>query len=170
MFLAIVQHAPRWVWFLLAALLALGVSLSFPRRMSLRRAIVVPVAMVTLSLAGVVSAFAHTPLALVAWALGIAAALAATRALGLWRGIAWSAADARLVVPGSWLPLLMIVTLFAIKFCVGALLAMNPALAHDTGFAASAGLAYGAFSGLFFGRGVVMWQVARRNLQSALAV
>ena len=170
MFLSIVQHAPRWVWFLLAALLALGVSLSLPRRMSLRRAIVVPVAMVTLSLASVVSAFSQTPLALVAWAVGIAAALAATSALGLWRGIVWSAGDARLVVPGSWLPLLLMVTLFAIKFCVGVLLAMTPALAYEAGFAASVGLAYGAFNGFFFGRGVVMWQVARRNLHSALAV
>ena len=169
MFIAIVQHAPRWVWFLLVALIALGVSLSFPRRVSLRRAILVPAAMVTLSFYGVVSVFAQTPLALVAWAVGVAAALAGARAMRLWQGIAWSPADARVILPGSWVPLLLIVTLFGIKFGVGASLAMNPALAREAGFAAAVGLLYGGFSGVFLARGLAVWQVARQNLQSGLA-
>ena len=169
MFIAIVQHAPRWVWFLLVALIALGVWLSFPRRVSLRRAILVPVAMVTLSWYGVVSVFAQAPLALVAWAVGVAAALAGTRALGLWHGIAWSAADSHVILPGSWVPLMLIVALFSIKFGVGASLAMSPALARDAGFAAAVGLLYGLFSGVFLGRGIAVWDVARQNLQSGLA-
>ena len=167
MFIAIVQHAPRWVWFLLVGLLALGVSLSFPRRITLRRAVLVPIALLTLSLYSVVSVFAQAPLALAAWASGIAAALALTSALDLWRGIRWSAADARLAVPGSWLPMLLIVGLFSVKFGVGVRLAMGPGLALDPGFAATLGMLYGTFSGLFLGRGVAMWQVGHRR---ALAI
>ena len=84
------------------------------------------------------------------------------------RGIAWSPADAHVILPGSWVPLLLIVPLFSIKFGVGASLAMSPALAREAGFAAAAGLLYGVFSGVFLARGLAVWQVARQSFQSGL--
>jgi hypothetical protein len=74
-----------------------------------------------------------------------------------------------MLVPGSWLPMLLIVALFSVKFGVGVLLAMSPGLALEAGFAAEVGLAYGAFSGMFLGRGLAMWQVGRRSLRSRFA-
>lgn len=166
MIITIVQHAPRWVWFVLVALLALGVSQLFSRRISVQRATLLPIALAAASSYAVVTTFAQAWLAFAAWAAGIAAALALTIVLGVWRGVTWSARDQRLVVPGSWVPMLLIVARFAVKFVVGASLALGPALAHDVGFAAAVGLTYGCFSGVFLGRGVVMWQVARQGLQA----
>jgi hypothetical protein len=161
MFISIVQHAPTWVWVLLAALIALGVSQSFPRLMTVRRATLVPAALVGLSLYGVISAFGAQPLALAAWAAGLAAATLAAGAAKAWRGVRWAADQQRLQVPGSWLPMGLILALFTTKFGVGATLAMHPGFAADTSFAVEAGLVYGAFSGLFLARAVVMWKVAR---------
>jgi hypothetical protein len=170
MLITIVQHAPRWVWFVLAALLALGVSQLFSRHVSVQRATLLPIALAAASSYGVVMTFAQAWLALAAWATGVAAALALTIALEVWRGVTWSARDERLVVPGSWVPMLLIVARFSVKFGVGASLALGPSLAGDPGFAAAVGLTYGGFSGVFLGRGLVMWQVARQGLQTTRLV
>jgi hypothetical protein len=163
MSVAILQHVPSWVWVLLAALIALGISQSFPRRRTLRSATVLPVAMIVLSFYGVVSVFPGQPMALVAWAVGIAAAVMSSNMIGAWKDISWSEQDQCLIVPGSWAPLVLILGLFIVKFGVGAALATRPDFASDTLFAALAGLAYGSFSGVFFSRGLVMWKTARQT-------
>jgi hypothetical protein len=156
--------APPWVWGLLAALIALGVSQSLPRAVSLRRAAAVPVAMVLLSLYGVATGFASQPLALAAWAAGLAGALWAARATGAWPGIRWSAGERRVLVPGSWWPMLLMLAIFGTKFAVGVMLARQVAVAQEPLFAVAVGLAYGGFSGVFLARGLAMWKVARSGL------
>src|SRR5205814_4572450 len=74
MFTAILLGAPTWVWPLLAALIALGVSQAFPRTMTLRRATIVPVALIVFSLSGVATTFRGQGIAIVAWALSVAVA------------------------------------------------------------------------------------------------
>ncbi|MBI1892327.1 MAG: hypothetical protein HYS18_16910 [Burkholderiales bacterium] len=169
MFAEIFQHVPRWVWILLAALIAIGISQSFPRRRSIRSATLFPVAMIGLSFYGVVSVFPYQAGALAAWLAGVAAAVMASMAIGVWSDIRWSDADERLLVPGSWVPLMLILGIFIVKFGVGVALAMHAELARDTLFAALISLAYGAFSGVFFARGLAMWRVARNALQLRLA-
>ena len=141
MFFIIVQQAPRWVWILLAVLIAVGVSQSFARRRSLGSAIAAPLAMI--------------------------ASLALAKAIGAWRAISWSATDRCLEVPGSWVPMALILGIFTMKFAVGALLATHSELARSGLFGATAGFASGAFSGAFLSRGVAIWQTAHRDRQSA---
>jgi hypothetical protein len=169
MFTTIFQNTPRGVWILLAVLIALGVSMSFPRRRTLRSATVIPVAMIVLSFYGVVSVFTRQPVAVVAWAGGVAASLVISSAIGAWRNITWSATDRRLIVPGSWIPMVLILGLFTTKYGVNVMLAISPELALDALFATLVGFAYGAFSGSFLGRGVAMWKVAREALQPSMA-
>jgi hypothetical protein len=162
MFIAIVQHTPVWVWGLLAVLVALGLSQARDREMSLGRVTILPLVMIALSLSGVFSAFGHFPVALGGWAAGVGAALAFGRQFIAVRGAAWSQPTGTLQVPGSWLPLVLIVALFAIKYFAGASLAMHPELAHDTTFAGLIALAYGVFSGLFLARGLSLRNLAKR--------
>lgn len=169
MFIAIVQNTPRWVWVLLAALIALGVSQSFPRRGTLRGAVVFPVTMVALSCYGVLSAFPFQPMAVAAWMSGVAATAIASIAVGAWSNIRWSDEERRLLVPGSWMPLMLMLGLFAIKFGVGVALVRRPELASGPIFAMPVALAYGAFSGVFFGRGLTMWRAARHGLRPGIA-
>ncbi len=163
MIISIFQHVPRFVWFLLAGLIALGISMSFTRRRSLRAAIVIPLAMITLSFLGVISAF-HQPIALAAWVGGVVVALGVSTALGLWSTVRWSHQERCLIVPGSWIPMAMIMGLFIIKFGVNVMLGMHQELGNDAMFIALAGFAYGAFSGMFLARGVAMVQVARQGM------
>ena len=162
MFIAIVRHTPVWVWGLLAVLIALGLSQARDRDMSLARVTILPLVMIGLSLSGVFSAFGHVPVALGGWAAGLGAALACGRQFVVVRGAAWSPRQARLHVPGSWLPLALIVGLFALKYFAGASLALHPELAADAGFAGLISLAYGGFSGLFLARGLGLRKLAQR--------
>lgn len=165
MFISILQQTPHWVWGLLAALTVLGMKQTLPRLRSVRSATALPVVMAALSFYGVASVFLHQPVALAAWAVGVVATLCLCNALGVWRGVEWSAADRSLLVPGSWLPLILFLTLFFLKFGVSIAVAQTPALTFDAGFAGLVGLAYGGFSGVFLARGIVMWRVVRQALQ-----
>ncbi|MEP7100065.1 MAG: DUF6622 family protein [Burkholderiales bacterium] len=162
MFIAIVQHTPVWVWGLLAVLVALGLSQARDREMSLMRVTILPLVMIALSLSGVFSAFGHFPVAIGGWAAGVGAALAFGRQFIAVRGAAWSSQTATLRVPGSWLPLVLIVALFALKYFAGASLALHPDLAHDTTFAGLISVGYGMFSGLFLARGLSLRNLAKR--------
>lgn len=162
MFIATVQHTPVWVWGLLAALIALGLSQTRDREMSLARLTILPLVMVALSLSGVFSAFGHFPMALGGWAAGVGGALAFGRQFIAVRGAAWSPQTGTVSVPGSWLPLALIVALFALKYFGGVSVALRPELAHDAAFAGPISLAYGAFSGLFLARGQSLRNLAKR--------
>ena len=169
MFIGILQHTPLWVWGLLAALVALGSTQIKTRQMTLRRAALMPVAMVGLSLFGVLSSFGGHALPMLAWLAGAAVSVAGARACGAWSGAAWSQRDARFNVPGSWLPMALILTLFAIKYGVGVSLALHPGLKDEALFASAACLAYGVFSGLFLARAINFWTLVKQpaKLQAA---
>ena len=161
-FIAIVQHTPAWVWGLLATLMALGLRQTRALEMSLTRVTVLPLVLTALSLGGVLSAFGHLPIAPVAWAAGVAAALALARGAVTVRGASWSAARGLLHVPGSWLPLVLIVGLFALKYGAGVSLSLAPSLANDWTFAGMSSLGYGTFSGLFLARALSLRSLATR--------
>ncbi len=165
MFISILQQTPHWVWGLLAVLTITGMKQTLPRLRSVRSATTLPLVMMALSFYGVVSVFSHEPVALATWAVGAVLTLFLCNTLGVWRGVEWSAADRALLVPGSWLPLILFLTLFSLKFAVSVAVAGAPGLTADAGFAGLVGIAYGAFSGAFLARGVAMWRVARQALQ-----
>jgi hypothetical protein len=169
MFTAILHHTPSWVWLLLAGLVALGWSQSRDRLLTLQRATLLPLAMVGLSLHGLGSAFGWGAEALTAWLAGAAAALAAVHAAGGWRGIEWRAAARRVFVPGSWIPMVAILGVFGVKFAVGVMLAMQPALRTQVAFIGAVALVYGGFSGLFFSRGIASWQAGRHARRASRA-
>jgi len=120
MLLQIVQHTPLWVWGLLAVLVALGLSQVRTREVSMVRMTILPLVLLALSFSGVVSTFAHATIAILAWAVGVTAAIALGRPFMKVRGASWSSETGLLHVPGSWLPLALIVILFLIKYAAWA--------------------------------------------------
>ena len=90
-------------------------------------------------------------------------ALTFARSLVAVRGARWLPASQAVFVPGSWLPLALILAVFMIKYVAGASLALHPALATDAAFAGSCSVAYGLFSGLFLARGLGLRAVAARR-------
>ena len=115
--------------------------------------------MLLLSFAGVVSSFgSQRARRSSAWAIGIAVALAAgPRALPRLQAT-WSAARDSVHVGGSWLPLALILLLFAVKYTAGVSLALHPALVGDAAFVSTCSFFFGALSGLFAARGWQLWQ------------
>jgi hypothetical protein len=161
----VVTHTPTWVWGLLAALLALGLSQLAGRAVTLRRVTFMPIAMTAFSLWGMATAFAHSPQygeVLLVWAGAAAALLALIAPLPAPAGTGYDAATRRFTVPGSWIPLVLIVGIFLTKYVVGVELAMQPALANDSQYTLVAGAIYGAFSGIFAGRAARLWRLALR--------
>lgn len=161
MLIQILRGTPVWVWGLLAVLVTVGLTQSMPRRIGARRAMIVPGLMLALSLGGVATTFGARPLALAAWAAGIALAIGLGLDAVAPRGARWVREAARFELPGSWLPMALILGLFCIKYGVGVGLAFAPALAENTAFEVGIALAYGAFSGLFAARAIALRRLVR---------
>ncbi len=161
---SILGRTPTWVWGLLAALIALGVSQVFNRRARFARVAVLPVAMAGLSVLSLVSALGasgHEPVALLAWLA--AAALSAGAAMA-WRssapaGTRFDPASRRFDMPGSWVPLLLILAIFFTRYTIAIELAMQPDLVHNAGFAWALAAVYGLFNGIFAARALRLWRL-----------
>ena len=148
----IMIHTPVWVWLLLAFLLYRGWLAAFDREVSVRSVIIIPLLMLGLSCNGLVKQF-HAE----ALAMGMAFLVALLAAA--W---GWHAADnallkthpspRKLYLRGSWLPLLIMVSIFVVKYTVNVTQAVQPAaLSGVLPMVMTSGL-YGLFAGVSVGR------------------
>ena len=147
----IVKNTPSWVWGLLVGLLFLGASQLRAQQRTLRRVVILPVAMFGFALYGLASAFYSSGqfgAVLAVWLLAYLAALAGVAQLPTPQGASFDMARSLVTVPGSRVPLALILGLFLIKYAVGVELAMQPSQAADPVFALTVALLYGAFSGI----------------------
>ena len=152
MILDILEHTPVWVWIVFGALVLLGLQQSRTRDVSIARATILPVVMIVLSLSGVVGAFGPVPFALAAWAAGVGLSLTLAGKAVAVRGASRSTQPGHLRIPGSFVPVMLIMAVFITKYSAGVALAINPSLAANTAVAVTLSLVYGAFSGLFWSR------------------
>lgn len=160
MFFQIVSHTPVWVWALLIALFALGLKQSRRATLSLKRVIILPVVMTGLSVFGTISAFGTASTGLLVWAL-VAIAVGSL----VWQqptpaGTRFDAATDSFNVPGSWLPLALMMGIFVTKYAVGISLAMHLAFVREVAFVMGTCALYGAFSGVFIGRAARLCRLA----------
>lgn len=168
----ILRNTPGWVWGLLAALLALGISQVRSRMASMTRISVMPIAMGGLAIYGMVSAFGNSPnLAAVfgAWMLAALATIAVVMQFKLPEGTRFDAQTRSFHIPGSFVPLLLILGIFLTKYVVGVEVAMKPPLASDPQYTLVVGALYGAFNGIFTGRSLRLLRLARTDNRALLA-
>src|SRR5450830_1862119 len=147
----IFSHTPLYVWAILGFLVYRGVLASRTREVTLRKLFIVPLVMLALSLTGVIGSFGLGGAAPLAWLVGAIAGAA----------LAWTLVDARKIVaipqrhsvqrPGSWVPLILMMSIFCMKYAVAVTLSIAPAYVHASGFSVPVCLAYGGFSGIFLG-------------------
>ena len=159
----ILVHTPYWVWVLLLALLWLGLVQTAPRRARLRRVILLPLVMTGLSLYGTSSTFGAVPASWVMWAGAALATLAWVASSQLPAGVRYNAARQVFSLPGSWLPLGLMMAIFLTKYGVAVMLALEPALARDNATAAIVASIYGAMSGVFIGRMARLLRLAQAS-------
>ena len=90
-------------------------------------------------------------------------------AVALWfqptapRGTLYAGSSRSFYIPGSAMPLALILGIFLTKYFVGVELALQPALARDNGFAVQIAILYGVFNGLFAARSLRLWRLTRQN-------
>ena len=165
MILQILIHTPLWVWALLAALLGLGLWQRRERRVRRGQLLALPLALLTLGLWSMAPGFVAQPVAAVLW-LG---AICATTALGLRlprpAAARWLTEEARLFLPGSWVPLLLIVAIFCLRYGAGVGQGLHPEWRGMATVQWPLALLFGSLSGLFLGRALGLLQLTRPTIQ-----
>lgn len=151
----ILENTPYWVWGVFVVLLVVGLLQTRTRNVSRALVFVLPVVMIPLSFSAVAATFGIRPLPMIAWALGIGAALLLNgfvfRAPG---GVRYLNELGKFEIPGSWLPLILMMTIFLARFVLGVTRAVNPALLNADLFVALASAILGFCSGLFAARAI----------------
>lgn len=157
----IFTNTPPWVWGLLLALLLLGFSQARARRVGVRRILILPLVMTALSLSGTLSSFGGAPGVLLAWVGGgvITVWLLSRRPAPA--STRYDAASQLFWLPGSWVPMALILGIFSLKYVVGATLAMRPELARSIEFSVAFAALFGACSGVFIARAARLWKLTR---------
>jgi len=161
MIVIILSHTPVWVWGLLAALMALGFSQTRQRRLAPSRLLILPLVLLGLGLWSMAPGFKALPLSTLVWlaALGAGAALLAGRPARA--GAVWLPAEGRLQLPGSWMPMLLILGIFSLRYAANVGMAMNPGWRSAPWVLLPLALLYGGLSGLFLGRALALLKLTR---------
>lgn len=157
----ILQHTPVWVFVLFVALIALGLQQSRDRKIKPFVLLFVPLGMTALSYGSLVSSFGPQLALQLLW---LAALLTAAAAIGAYLPVRRAQVHQGYVfVPGSWLPLGLMMVIFFAKYTVGVMSALAPELVKTTPFVLACTLVYGAFSGIFAGRALAIWRQGLAN-------
>ena len=152
--LEILTHVPKYVWVILLVITIIGLRQCRETAMRPRRLVILPALWLVFGAWGVEKSFGLDGLPGLAWLVGIGLGAGTVRALR-WPGQArFDAASRRFIVPGSWVPLALMLGIFALKFASGMSLALHPDHATHLGIAMASSAAFGLFSGAFLGRAI----------------
>ena len=150
----IITRTPLWVWGVFMLLAWLGGRQLRASKMSLRHVIVLPLAMTALSLFDTVSVFGGQLAVLSAWTLAAGGCAAGVLAIPVPITTRFDATSSTFRVPGSALPLVLMLGIFATKYALGVATAVFPLQVQSAAVALSCAALLGAFSGAFAARAV----------------
>lgn len=150
---------PFWPFAILAAVVALGIRQSRTRVVQPGTLAKVALAMLALSLYGVTATFGANLVPVLAWALGFGAAMSLGGPVLTPRGLAREGAAVRM--PGSWLPMGLMVGIFAAKFGLGFATGVHAQVLEEAWFIAAACGVLGLLSGAFAARAVAVQRFVR---------
>lgn len=147
-------HVPTWVYGLFVLLLAVGLLFTRPRAVHPVVPSLMAVGFGFYSLYGVISSFGASLLHLFPWATGMVVSVFLGRSFFGPRGLSRVAGSPKVLVPGSWLPLALIMGIFAVKFIVGFVSGAHLPIGTEGWFAPAVNLVLGLLSGGFTARGL----------------
>lgn len=161
----IFSHTPTWVFFLFAGLLAFGLRQTRDRTVTKLVAYLLPAAMVMLSLSSVHSGFGLNAIPLAAWLAGLLVVTIVARRNFRRSDLSFDQENKRFFIPGSWIPLAVIMGIFFTKYALAVMQGLTSA-SVEAGTAAGVSLLLGGFSGYFCARAVALIAVAQRPKES----
>jgi hypothetical protein len=153
----IIRHTPPWVWGILAAITLLGARQMRDHETTRVRLLLAAIGLGGYSLWGAIAVFGANAAA--TWLSGMALAFALNHKLQ-WPRKVNVVANGRFALPGGPWPLLLMWTIFMLRYALAVKLVFQPALAQQAAWAIGAPLVYGTLSGLFAARA---WRVLQRG-------
>ena len=161
-FSQILLYTPPWVWALLAGLSVFGLMQVRTRRVPMWLALLMPAAMLVLSVTGVLQYVGWSPFALAAWpVLGLSAVSVPCLKIMRSEAARYDTDAGKLIVAGSWIPLLMILAIFSVRYAMGVAHGMEFQIIQDLNFQLAVSMFLGGFSGFFLARGILFWATFR---------
>jgi hypothetical protein len=148
----ILAHTPKWVWLLLAALVVLGLLQSRTRQVTPARLFALPLALCALGLWTVWPVFASLPLVDLSWVTAVVAGASLRLRLAKPSLAKWSADGKHLHLPGSWGPLVLMMSVFLLRYASGVAQAMHPELRQMLALQLPLALGFGGLTGVLLGR------------------
>jgi hypothetical protein len=161
----ILIHTPLWVFPLFAYLVWQGIKAMRPRTTTIWRSLIVPAIFIILGLSRLLSGYQHGIGPLLSWT-GAALALVPVGLLTA-KAFELDHVTGQINRPGSVIPLLRNVTIFALQYAVAVIAAVDPAgltIATLIGRAVS-----GATTGYFLGRTIALLRQYRMQLKADVA-
>ena len=159
----IISRTPVWVWGILVVILYFGIQQSKQRAVPKRRIAILPMIMIGLSLSGILSAFGANFTGLIGWAAALILVLLLSQQIKPNQQITFSPATKTFTVPGSWLPMFLMMAIFIAKYAVAILLGYNPTLTQSMRFIFGVSFVYGFLSGVFFARAWRVWEIQKKH-------
>lgn len=160
MIMAILFHTPVWVWALFIGLIYLGLKQTKDRQVSQKKAFLMPVLMIALSLHGVISSFGENEETLFFWGTGFIVMLLLGLLIFPAQQARFDAATQSYFLKGSWQPLCVILGIFFTKYCVGVMEGMHSTALQEPTTISTLSLLYGVFSGFFAVRAIRLWRLS----------
>jgi len=148
----ILSNTPTWVFVLFVVLLVFGLMQTRTRTVAKTPALLLPAGMIALSLAGINSSFGLMPVPLASWAIALAIAAFVGHALFRDKRVRYDATEKKFFIPGSWLPLGVIMAIFFAKYVYAVMHAMNAEVISTPLFVVGLSAVYGLLSGYFAAR------------------
>jgi hypothetical protein len=158
----ILSKTPAWVFGLFFLLLGFGFMQARTRSVSKIPALSLPAGMIALSLAGINSSFGLTAVPLVSWAIALAIATSIGYGFFRDRKVGFNATTGRFLIPGSWMPLTVIMAIFFAKYVYAVMNALNATIISAPLFVVVLSSVYGLLSGYFAARAMNLLKQAQR--------
>jgi len=156
LFLEIIKNTPIWVFILFIGLVFLGYSQSKDRVVTIKKVFILPFAMIILSIFGVISAFGITKISLILWFFGIITSVLLCLKLLSNKNIKYDNEIKSYFIPGSWMPMVLILFIFFTKYFVGVVIAKQLPIIDNILFIYTISLLYGFLSGVFLSRSILI--------------
>ena len=161
----ILKNTPIWVWATLAALIYLGSKQLKARVVKRYSVLMAPVVFLFVGL----MAAGRGPVGFATWAVSLISIAAVT--FFVWQptaGARYEASGDRLHMPGSVVPMFLMLAIFLLNYVINVVLAINPSYRGELVWQLVPALILGALSGMFFGRAATLFRMNRVS-QSTVA-
>jgi len=149
-------NTPFYVYWIFFSLLFVGISQLKTRSVGLRRALIIPIILILLSLYGLTHDFGITFFSTSIWIVGMISAVILNTMIKKKKEIIYLKESKTFTIAGSFIPLSMMMLLFWVKYTVGAVTALELEILYNSSFIGIFSLLYGLFTGTYLLRFYVL--------------